>query len=259
MDIPDELVARLRAAQNVVVFTGAGVSAESGIPTFRERQTGLWERFSAEELATPSAFERDPALVWGWYEWRRAKVLSAQPNPAHLAIAAMEKHVPHLTLVTQNVDDLHERAGSHDVVHLHGSIVRPHCQRCRQPFTAQGSPPSLTADTQKIQPPTCTHCGGHIRPGVVWFGESLPTLEWEAANAAARNCDVFLCVGTSAVVYPAAGLTLIAHRAGATTAQINPNPTELDGDVSFDLKGAAGVILPALVQKTWAHECGVAI
>jgi NAD-dependent deacetylase len=245
MEVPAKLIEHLRAAQRVVVFTGAGVSAESGIPTFRDRQTGLWERFRAEELATPQAFERDPALVWGWYEWRRAKVLNAQPNPAHRAIAELAQRVPHLTLVTQNVDDLHERAGSHDVVHLHGSLMRPYCQRCTEPFRFEAGLPG--GEQQRVEPPACASCGGRIRPGVVWFGESLPAPEWERANTSTADCDVFLCIGTSAVVYPAAGLVQVARRTGAITVQVNPNATEIDHEVSFNLRGAAGVVLPALV------------
>jgi NAD-dependent deacetylase len=185
MNIADSIREKLRAAERITVFTGAGVSAESGIPTFREAQTGLWERFRAEELATPDAFERDPALVWGWYEWRRAKVMNAQPNPAHLAIAAMERHVRRLSLITQNVDDLHERAQSREVVHLHGSLMRPYCQRCKEAFQFAAEPARVSAETQRVEPAACGHCGGRVRPGVVWFGESLPAREWEAANAAA--------------------------------------------------------------------------
>lgn len=246
-----QVVEALRAAQHVVVFTGAGVSAESGIPTFRDRQTGLWERFRAEDLATPEAFERDPALVWGWYEWRRSQLMRAQPNPAHFAIATMEQRVPRFTLITQNVDDLHERAGSREVVHLHGLLMQPYCQRCRAPFTFDGPPLVADPGGQRIEPPTCQKCGGRIRPGVVWFGESLPSQEWERAVSSAHTCDVFFCVGTSAVVYPAAGLIHMARQAGAITIQVNPHSTEVDDAVSIDLRGNAGVILPELVRQAW--------
>ena len=168
------LLIALRAATHVVVFTGAGVSAESGIPTFRDKQTGLWERFDASELATSHAFERDPALVWGWYEWRRAKVTNAQPNPAHLAIASMATLVPELTLITQNVDDLHERAGSREVLHLHGAIGRRYCEKCHEPFMLPSSIGATPSGEARIEPPRCKSCGGRVRPGVVWFGESLP-------------------------------------------------------------------------------------
>jgi NAD-dependent deacetylase len=287
------IIQSLRAATHVVVLTGAGVvSAESGIPTFRDKQTGLWEKFDAAELATPYAFERDPALVWGWYEWRRAAVLNAQPNPAHRAIAAMANHVPQLTLITQNVDDLHERAGSRDVLHLHGELSRPYCENCRQPYAhpteipqpppavvplrhdvatdevrkanqshASGSrwPGECTSTNspagRRILPPRCASCGAKIRPGVVWFGERLPDDAWDSARDAAKHCDVLLVCGTSSVVQPAASLTDMAADAGATTIQVNPNPTDADSSVTFTLRGPAGIVLPQMVADTWiAHR-----
>jgi NAD-dependent deacetylase len=245
------LLSALREARRVVVFTGAGVSAESGIPTFRDKQTGFWERFDVAELATPQAFERDPALVWGWYEWRRAAVINARPNPAHQAIAAMAALVPELTLITQNVDDLHERAGSRGVVHLHGEILRPYCEKCRQPYAAPNPVPEPTSDGARIEPPCCKSCKGQVRPGVVWFGESLPQRAWLAACEAARHCDVFLCIGTSSLVQPAASLTDLALAAGGTTIQVNPNATDIDDTVTFVLREPAGMILPKLVAETW--------
>jgi NAD-dependent deacetylase len=247
MQIPAGLGEALRDARHVVVFTGAGVSAESGIPTFRDAQTGLWARFDPTELATPEAFERDPALVWGWYEWRRNRVLRAQPNPAHRAIAALGAKVPKLTLVTQNVDDLHERGGSRDVVHLHGRIQAPRCEACSAPFTLPGGAPDVPDDGARIEPPRCAHCDGRIRPGVVWFGEALPEDAWDLATRAVRDCDLFFCVGTSALVYPAASLVHLATAAGAVTVQVNPNQTEMDRRVTHTLRGPAGVILPELV------------
>jgi NAD-dependent protein deacetylase/lipoamidase len=244
----------LRNATRVVVLTGAGVSAESGIPTFRDRQTGLWERFDAQDLATPAAFERDPELVWGWYEWRRAKVLRANPNPAHRAIAAMASRVPEFTLVTQNVDDLHERGGSTAVLHLHGELARPYCSACRSSYAFPPGIPDVPDGGARIEPPRCLSCGGWVRPGVVWFGESLPELEWAAAKDATRRCEVFLCVGTSSVVQPAASLIPMATRAGAVTLEINPNPTELEGEVTHELRGPAGEVLPQLVRETWGLE-----
>jgi NAD-dependent deacetylase len=244
------LLASLRRASRVVVFTGSGVSAESGVPTFRDAQTGLWAKFDPMELATPDAFQRDPALVWGWYEWRRATVQQAQPNPAHRAIAAMASRVPRFTLITQNVDDLHERAGSRDVVHLHGQIARPYCQKCAVPWTPPALPP-YEAEGRRIEPPECTSCGGRVRPGVVWFGESLPEREWLTATEAASRCEVFLCVGTSSLVYPAASLTGLAAAAGAVTVQINPNHTEIDGAVSRSIRGPAGEVLPRIVEEAW--------
>jgi NAD-dependent deacetylase len=244
------LLNALRAAGRLVIFTGAGVSAESGIPTFRDKQTGLWERFDAAELATPHAFERDPALVWAWYEWRRATVTNAQPNPAHHAIAAMAAFVPKLTLITQNVDDLHERAGSREVLHLHGEVLRPYCEKCRQPYSLPNpaTPPSVSV---RIEPPRCRSCNARIRPGVVWFGESLPERQWLSACEAARRCHVFFCIGTSSLVQPAASLTHLAIAAGATTIQVNPNSTDVDDAVTFNLREPAGAVLPQLVADTW--------
>jgi NAD-dependent deacetylase len=204
-------------------------------------------------LATPSAYERDPSLVWGWYEWRRAAVSRAQPNAAHRAIAAMATAVPRFTLITQNVDDLHERAGSAPVLHLHGRLARPYCASCRQPhvFPEGLTPPA--PDRQRIDPPRCSACGGRIRPGVVWFGEELPTQEWRAAVDAACQCDAFFCVGTSSLVQPAASLTDRATRAGAITIQVNVSPTEIDGQVTHTLRGAAGSVLPLLVAEVWGR------
>jgi NAD-dependent deacetylase len=248
--VDPNLITSLRTASHVVVFTGAGVSAESGIPTFRDKLTGLWANFDAAELATPQAFERDPSLVWSWYEWRRVLVLKAKPNPGHLAIAAMQKQAPHFTLITQNVDDLHERAGSPDVLHLHGELSKSYCESCRQPYSHPAGIPELRAGT-RLEPPRCSSCGAKIRPGVVWFGESLPQDQWNAARNAAQHCDFFICCGTSALVQPAASLTNMAIGAGAMTLQINPNPTELDSSVTFSIRGASGITLPALVTETW--------
>jgi NAD-dependent deacetylase len=241
----------MRRANHVVVFTGAGVSAESGVPTFRDAQTGLWENFDATELATPDAFSRDPALVWGWYEWRRAAVLRAQPNPAHRAIAAMARHVPRLTVITQNVDDLHERAGSGEVVHLHGRLGRPYCQRCGE--VRPLAPPAAEAfgAGARINPPTCPICDGRVRPGVVWFGENLPEREWLAAKKAASECQALFCVGTSSLVYPAASLPRIASDAGAATIQVNPNPTEMGCEVTWVIRGAAGEVMPEILKRAW--------
>jgi len=245
------LIEALRAATRVVVLTGAGVSAESGVPTFRDRQSGLWETFDAAELATPSAYARDPALVWGWYEWRRATVLAAQPNAGHRALAAMAGLVPQFTLITQNVDDLHERAGSPCVVHLHGELSRPYCEGCRQGYAHAPGVPELPPGGKRIEPPRCAACGARIRPGVVWFGESLPHLPWLAALEATRASEVFLCCGTSAVVQPAASLANFAIDAGALTVQVNPNQTDLDASVTVAIRGRTGMVLPQLVRETW--------
>ena len=245
---PDALLNALRNARHIVVFTGAGVSAESGIPTFRDALTGLWERFDPAELATPSAFRRDPALVWGWYEWRRMKVLQAQPNPAHLAIAALAERVPKLTLITQNVDDLHERAGSRDVIHLHGSLHAPRCFACAHPHTLSGIPEE-PAEGRRLEPPRCQRCNGKVRPGGVWFGEALPEAALRAAFRAAEECDLLLSIGTSGVVQPAASIPQLALQAGATVVHVNPQPAGHDGRREFSLTGAAGQVLPELLWR----------
>lgn len=249
--IPDQLIETLRTARHLVVVTGAGVSAESGLPTFRDKQTGLWERFNPEDLATPGAFDRDPALVWGWYEWRRMKAARALPNAAHLAIRRLEEIVPRVTLVTQNVDDLHERAGSRVVHHLHGTLKNPFCSGCKRPFHFSPEIPDDPEAGRSVDPPRCAHCGARIRPGVVWFGEEMPQREWNIAEQAALECDVFACVGTSSLVYPAALLIQRAIGRGVVTVQINSTGTDLDKLVMFDLRGSAGIVLPALVTGAY--------
>ncbi len=237
-DIPEGLVERLREAESVAVLTGSGISAESGVPTFRDAQTGIWARYDPRELATPEAFMRDPGLVWEWYEWRRELVGRAEPNPGHAALAELERHVPDFTLVTQNVDGLHQRAGSGSVLELHGNIRRTIC-----------SMELLEVEQAALEekPPPCPNCGSPLRPDVVWFGEALPTGPMESAVEASRNCDVFLSVGTSGVVYPAASLPYQAASAGAALVEINLEETPLTGEVNYFLAGGSGVVLPALV------------
>lgn len=224
---------RLQKTKHVVVFTGAGVSAESGIPTFRDALTGLWERFDPVQLATAKAFRVDPSLCWGWYEWRRKKVLQAQPNEAHLAIAELAKHVPKLTIVTQNVDDLHERAGSKGVIHLHGSLHSPRCIDCGNAHEALLPSVELFEDGGRLEPPRCNACNGYIRPGVVWFGEVLPEAPWSAGLAAVESCDLLFSIGTSGLVYPAAELPLRALSAGATVVHVNPVRFEISSQEYF--------------------------
>jgi NAD-dependent deacetylase len=252
--VDEKLIAAARRATRVTVLTGAGVSAESGIPTFRDKQTGLWEKFDVMDLATPEAFERDPSLVWGWYEWRRAIVKKARPNPAHRALAALEEHVPQLTLVTQNVDDLHERAGSQGTIHLHGSLEQPRCVRCETPYAHPEGIPDASRGGGRVDPPRCVACGGHVRPGVVWFGEPLPELEWLAAVTAASTCEIFLSIGTSSLVQPAASLIEHARGAGALTVQVNLNPTDCDMLFDVAIQGAAGEELPRLFRSIWGAE-----
>jgi NAD-dependent deacetylase len=237
----------LRRARRVVVFTGAGVSAESGIPTFRDAQTGLWAQFDAQQLATPEAFAADPGLVWGWYEWRRAAVTRTTPNAAHRATAALEAAVPDTTVVTQNVDDLHERAGSSGPVHLHGSLFEPRCASCH----TRAAVPDGPVSEGRVAPPRCAGCAGLVRPGVVWFGEALPTGALERAVRAAYECDVLLTIGTSGVVHPAAEIPLVARRSGGKVIQINPAATPLDAHSDVNLRGPATEILPELVAAAF--------
>jgi NAD-dependent deacetylase len=231
----------LGAARHVCVLTGAGISAESGVPTFRDAQTGLWAQYRPEDLATPEAFRRDPARVWAWYEWRRELVRGAQPNAGHLALAQLATRVPRLTLVTQNVDSLHQRAGSTDVVEYHGNILRDRCSA--ECVVAPRSPVSVSGL------PECGRCGELLRPDVVWFGEAIPRAALLRADAAAADCDVFLSVGTAAVVYPAAGLAERALRSGAKVIEVNTEATELSPLAQTVLRGPAGVLLPQLLAR----------
>ncbi|MCB1914847.1 MAG: NAD-dependent deacylase [Rhodocyclaceae bacterium] len=249
MDFSDDLLARLEHARHVMFFTGAGVSAESGIPTFRDAMHGLWARFDATELATPEAFARDPALVWGWYEWRRMKVLQAQPNPAHRAIAALAAD-RRVSIVTQNVDDLHERAGSTVCAHLHGHLSRPRCFDCGLPTRHPAGTPTPADGGARMTPPSCRKCGGPLRPGVVWFGETLPESDWQAAMAALASTDLLFSVGTSSMVWPAAEIPGWASRRGSCVVQVNPQTTALDEIADFNLRGPAGQVLPALLAAS---------
>ncbi len=230
---------RVREARHLCVLTGAGISAESGIPTFRDALTGLWAKFRPEELATPEAFERDPRLVWEWYEARRTSVRAAQPSPGHRALAELARRVPKLTLVTQNVDGLHERAGSTGVLEYHGNILRDRCTDEQAVRERVPGPDGL---------PHCATCGALLRPDVVWFGEAIPAEPMRLADAAARDCDVFLSVGTSSLVYPAAGLAEIALRRGAAVIEVNPNPTDLSAYAEAALRGPSGEVLPRLLD-----------
>jgi NAD-dependent deacetylase len=246
MTIPAELVQKLGDAERVTVLTGAGVSAESGVPTFRDAQTGLWGKYSPEELATPRAFRRNPRLVWEWYEWRRKLVAAAKPNPAHFALAEMEKLFAQFCLVTQNVDGLHQRAGSGNIIELHGNITRTKC-------FDEGTIVSSWNETGDV-PPKCPNCGGLLRPDVVWFEEPMPEAEMALATRASTTCDVFLSIGTSTVVYPAAALPFEALRCGATVVEINPQPTPFTAQATFALAIPAGVVLPELVKALTVHS-----
>ncbi|MBN2241668.1 MAG: NAD-dependent deacylase [Acidobacteria bacterium] len=232
------LARRIRSASAISVLTGSGVSAASGVPTFRGEE-GLWKSYSPQELATPEAFERNPKLVWEWYDWRRGLISKCRPNAAHEVLALWSRRYPKFTLITQNVDGLHERAGTENVIRFHGSIWEVFCRdRC------PSSPERWLDETVPLGkiPPSCPYCGGLIRPGVVWFGEGIDS-EVLRESTAALDCDVFMTVGTAAVVYPAAGLVDAAHRKGAFTAEINLEPTPASGAVDLSIQGPAEVIL----------------
>jgi NAD-dependent deacetylase len=230
----------VRAAQRLAVLTGAGMSAESGVPTFRDAQTGLWAQFDPEQLATEDAFRANPKMVWDWYAFRRELIAKVEPNAGHRALARFaQRHLSRLTLITQNVDGLHQRAGSRGVLALHGNIFEDKwldapkaC--CNADAAAAGSPPY------------CCRCGNLLRPDVVWFGEALPLRTLAAAEAAARECDLMLVIGTSGVVYPAAGL---ARMAAGKVVVINPEPTELDDTADTVLRGKAAQVLPQLMME----------
>ncbi|MDX1613680.1 MAG: NAD-dependent deacylase [Candidatus Promineifilaceae bacterium] len=238
--IASELIAALRVASHVVALTGSGISAESGVPTFRDAQTGLWSKYEPEELATPAAFKRNPKLVWDWYTWRRELIAAAAPNDAHRALVTLAEQVPHFTLITQNVDGLHQAAGSPSVIELHGNIQRTKCLT-EEIIIEQW-------DEHPDRPPHCPNCGSCLRPDVVWFGEPLPTAALSQALDAVGRCDLFLSVGTSALVQPAASLALEAQSTGAQVAEINLQSTPLSPYADFVLRGQAGKILPTLVR-----------
>jgi NAD-dependent deacetylase len=238
-----ELTETLRRTRRVAVLTGAGISAESGVPTFRDAQTGLWAQFKPEELATPEAFRRQPRVVWEWYAMRRARVGSVAPNAGHRALVELEQRVPEFLLITQNVDGLHQRAGSRGVVELHGNITRTKCFE-------ENVVVEKWEETGEV-PPRCPHCGGWLRPDVVWFNEMLPEGLFEQASAATQKCDLFFSIGTSTMVYPAAALPSEAVEAGATVVEINPERTPLTPRVDHFLQGPSGEILPALMRAVW--------
>ncbi len=229
---------RLSRAQRVAVLTGAGVSADSGIPTFRGEE-GLWRHYRAEDLATPEAFVRDPRLVWEWYDWRRGIVASKQPNPAHRALVRLEERTPQWTLITQNVDGLHAEAGSRNLIEIHGNIWKVRCTVCGKVEENRRVPIPIL--------PSCRHCGGLLRPHIVWFGEMLHRDDLERSLEACRSCEVMLVIGTSGVVQPAASFAGVAREAGAYVVEINRDPTPYTGSVDASLSGRAAEIVPRLL------------
>ncbi len=243
MDFSPALLSFLRKARRVVALTGAGVSQESGLRTFRDAQTGLWAQYRPEDLATPEAFRRNPKLVWDWYAMRREMVRLAEPNPGHFALVEMEKRVFEFTLITQNVDGLHRRAGSVNVLELHGNLQQVKCSVCGEAAAAW--------EESDLGVPQCACCGGLLRPDVVWFGESLSQDALQAALQAARTCEVFFSIGTSGLVKPAASLAFLALERGALVVEINAESTPLTGKADFFLQGKSGEILPVLVKAIW--------
>lgn len=239
----------IRDAELLVVLTGAGVSKESGVPTFRDSLDGLWAKYDPMDLATPDAFQRNPKLVWDWYEYRRQMVNSVQPNPGHYAIAALEDMLPEIVVITQNVDGLHQQAGSTDVIRLHGDITRHRCfDNC------QGNPTlidiSMLTWDQESGPPHCPHCGAYVRPDVIWFTEALPSAALDRSFDLAQRCDVMLVVGTSGIVQPAAQLPYAAKRwSSATLIDVNPMRDEIAPMADIFLQGKSGELLPQLVAR----------
>lgn len=229
----------LAASRSITVLTGAGISADSGVPTFRGAD-GLWKNFRAEDLATPEAFERDPRLVWEWYNWRRGLLATKQPNDAHRTIVELERRCPNFWLITQNVDGLHRDAGSRKLSEIHGNIWRVRCTSCGAAAINRDVPISI--------PPSCAHCGSLLRPHIVWFGESLFTDDLDHCSSVLKHCDVLLVIGTSGVVYPAARFASIAKEAGAFVAEINLDPTPQSALVDISLQGRAKDLVPLLLE-----------
>lgn len=246
ISIPYTLIGALQSAQAVTVLTGAGISAESGIPTFRDSQTGLWAMYDPHELATPEAFAQNPQLVLDWYRWRHDLVAKANPNPGHRAIAEMERHIPRFTLITQNVDGLHVLAGSKNIIELHGSLQRIRCSNQTCDYA--------TSEWPVMGLPHCPKCDHLLRPDVIWFGEMMPQTALQQAINASRTCDIFLSIGTSGVVEPAASLPYESLRSGAVVVEINPQPTPLSVYAKYYFPQPAGLILPQIVAAAWGND-----
>lgn len=246
VDVSSRLISALVKAQSVVAFTGAGISAESGVPTFRGND-GIWKKFKPEDLANIDAFMKNPELVWEWYAHRKKIIAGIKPNAGHYTLAKLEQLFPHFAIITQNIDNLHRRAGSKTVYELHGNIERNYCMKCGTPYVNEEVVHQQGA-------PHCTRCNGLIRPDVVWFGEMLPEDEWEKSVRAAESADVFFSIGTSGVVYPAASIPTMAKRNGAYLVEINPEQTPLTGQVDEFIGGPSGQVLPVLYERLLAER-----
>jgi NAD-dependent deacetylase len=241
--ITKEINEILSSSQHIAVFTGAGISAESGIPTFRDVENGIWENVDLHKVATESGYKKDPVFGWNWYEWARNEVATKSPNLAHYIIAEFEKYIPKVTVITQNVDDLHERAGSSHVLHIHGTLQKVRCMSCE--YQKYGT----TMESNSPQPHICPECKGILRPDVVWFGDSLPTEIWHQAEKVSREeCDLMLIIGSSGLISPANSLPFLAIERGINTIQINKDATDLDKLVTFNLSGCAGEVLPKMFE-----------
>jgi NAD-dependent deacetylase len=247
-ELPGAVIDLARTATRVAVLTGAGMSAESGIATFRDAHTGLWSQFDPADLASPEGWARDSDLVWGWYRWRAELVRRSAPNAGHLALTEWQRRT-HLDIATQNVDDLHERAGSHVIAHVHGSLFDPRCSECG--VHSQPEADVVDEEIERVVPPECPFCGGPMRPGAVWFGEPLPQDQWTAAVSAVEHADLVLVVGTSGVVFPFAGLPAMARSTGAVVVEINPVETEISDMADHRLRTTAALGLPALVAALY--------
>lgn len=249
MTVIEQAVDVLQKAKKVVFFTGAGISADSGIPTYGEKLSGVWAGYDPRDLETAKAFRENSALVWGWYLWRRLRVAQAEPNAAHLAVARMADSQRQVSVITQNIDDLHERAGSLDVVHLHGSLVMPKCFACHRSAVAPPDQSDVSDNGALIEPPRCQRCNGKMRPAVVWYGEHLPPQAWKAAVLLVKDCDLLISVGTSGIVMPAAGLPDLALASGASVIHVNKADVAMGEQKEFMLVGAAAEVLPMLLER----------
>lgn len=259
MSVIEQAIDALRKAKKIVFFTGAGISADSRIPTYREKLSGIWAGYDPRDLETAKAFRDNPALVWGWYLWRRLRVAQAEPNAAHLAIPRMVNSQRQVSVITQNIDDLHERAGSLNVVHLHGSLAMPKCFACHRPAVVPPDQSAVPDEGALVEPPRCQRCNGKMRPAVVWYGENLPPQAWKAAVLLVKDCDLLISVGTSGIVMPAAGLPDLALASGASVIHVNKVDVAMDEPKEFMLIGSAAEVLPMLLEmietdKPWGLE-----